>query len=165
MQDYEFKYRTDNNFLRFTGYSYDNVKCLEHLFSKENIDSMSRDITEFLKGVSEDGRDIVVPNDRISAVLSSVQENYIATNAGDIHTRYTIERAPIDDYAMMRAQAVNIIVTNVRDSLGMEQNNKKLDVWNTVLGEQNPLRIRGHDILSGYIRKRRPTPMQFNMKY
>ena len=40
-----------------------------NLYSEENLDAMSRKITQLLKGVNPEGRDIIVPKDTISGVI------------------------------------------------------------------------------------------------
>lgn len=159
----ESKNEENGNFTRNVGYSYNGVGCLENLFSKENVDSMSKEITSRLKGIDCNGRDIVVPNNTIYSVLTNIQENY-RSNTGDVFTRYNLNRIPpIDDYAYMRSQTIEVIVDTVIDTLKIEENNRKLTVWTSILGEHNNHRLRSHDILK--IRKRRPAPMQFNMNY
>lgn len=155
-------YQRDSAFLQYVGYSYNNNECLQNLFSTENVNEMSREITKHLRGVHPSGKDILVPNTRIYEVLTSVNENY-RSNTGDIFTRYNLQRDVIDDYKYIRAQTIDIIVNTIRDELGIEANNKALTVWTSVLGEQNNHRMRAHDVIK--IRKRRPAVMQFNMNY
>lgn len=148
--------------MQHPGYSYNDNNCLKTLFSEENVNEMSREISAHLTGVDPKGRKIVVPNDKIYGVLSNVQENYVS-NTGDIYTRYNLNRPMIDDYSYIRAQTIQTIVETIRNELEIIANNQKLTVWTSVLGEHNNHRLRSHDILK--IKKRRPAPMQFNMNY
>jgi hypothetical protein len=96
-------------------------------------------------------------------VLSTVYDDF-TPETGGIYSRYTIGSESVYDYYNhMANMAIEIIVQNVRDQLGMEENNKKLTVWTTVLGDFNSHGLRSH----GQIKTlhKRPDPMQFNMNY
>ena len=45
----------------------------------------------------------------------------------------------------------------------MEENNKKLSIWTTVYGDFNAHGLRQHPPIK--IRKKRPDPFQFHMRY
>ena len=51
----------------------------------------------------------------------------------------------------------------IKNDFGMEAANKKLSIWDSVLGDFNEKGLRGHDIIK--IKKNRPQPMMFNMNY
>jgi len=63
----------------------------------------------------------------------------------------------------MIQQTIEIITSEVKNNLEMEENNRKLTVWTTVLGDFNEQGLRSHPEIK--IRQKRPTPMQFNMNY
>lgn len=150
---------TQNVGFRYTG---ENSACLQNMFSQESIDSISKEITSRLRGLREDGRDIVVTDDVITSVLSNIQDTY-RVNTGDIFTRYNMVRTPVSDYSYMVAQTIDVIVNDISDEYQIIKNNMNLTVWTSVLGTENNHRLRSHDIIK--IRKRRPAPMQFNLNY
>ena len=153
----------NNNFLRNVGYAEDSQT--KKLFEPKNIEIISKKITELLMGVDPDNRPIIVPNNRILNVIDSVNANYVPQVGGDIYSRYNILS---DDNCPSYIQqiidhSIEIIVSDVRNNLGMEEYNKKLSVWTTVLGDFNEKQLRGHDVIK--VRERRPNPMQFFENY
>ena len=149
-------------FYRNVGYkeNYD-----EHqLFDERTVSIISKKITELLMGVDPENRPILVPNKRILQVLDSVNSNF-RPQTGDIYARYNIfdgQNTP-SYIQQIIDQTIEIIISDVRNNLETEENNRKLTVWTTVLGDFNAQQLRGHDIIK--IRERRPNPMQFNMNY
>ena len=63
----------------------------------------------------------------------------------------------------MMDEVINIITTDVKVNLGMEENNAKLTVWTTVLEDFNEHGLRSHSKIK--LRENRPQPMMFNMNY
>lgn len=134
------------------------------IFSKQNIDYLSKTITEALRGVDPEGRDILIPDDKICNVLNSVFRNSSRPNVGDIYTRYIIP--PIEsrnDILEINNQTIGIIVDYIKNEVGMAENNKKLTIWNSLYGEFNEAGLRAHPTIK--IRKRHPQYMAFNMNY
>jgi len=137
--------------------------CLQQYFSKENLRKMSCKITELLMGVDKDNRPIIVPDETICHIMSQVYENF-RPETGDIYGRYNIPKSRGQNYVQrMIDQVINIITTDVKVNLGMDQCNKNLSIWTTVLGEANPHGLRSHPPIK--IRERRPQPMAFQMNY
>ena len=61
-------------------------------------------------------------------------------------------------------QTIEIIVSDVKNNMEIEEHNKKLTIWTTVLGEGvNDHGLRSHSQIK--IRESRPDPFQFHMKY
>ena len=60
-------------------------------------------------------------------------------------------------------QVINIITTDVKVNLGMDEHNSKLSAWTTILGDFNEHGLRRHAPIK--LRERRPMPMAFNMNY
>jgi hypothetical protein len=60
-------------------------------------------------------------------------------------------------------QTVSVIVNDVKNNIEMENNNSQLNIWNSVLGDQNSLGLRSHAPIK--IRKKKPQSLMFNMKY
>lgn len=160
----------DDNFIKHVGYSQhicDNTcgpSCIQRYFGKDTINTISCKVTELLMGVDPKNRPIIVPDKTICSVMSAVWNNYKPEQAGDIYTKYNIPSPGIPDgVTTMIDQTINIIVSDVRVNLGMEEHNKKLTIWTTVLGDYNLQGLRSHSKIK--IRERRPQPMMMNMNY
>jgi hypothetical protein len=52
---------------------------------------------------------------------------------------------------------------DVKGNLGMDDNNSKLTIWTTVLGDFNEHGLQSHPKIK--LREKRPAPLQFNMNY
>lgn len=159
----------NDNFVKHVAYSDTQVDeniygptCEQIMFSHENIDQMSRKITQLLQGVDEKNRKIVVPKKAICSVLSNINGNY-RPEIGCIYSRFTQPGSGIDTMQHIIDQAINVIVTDVRVNMGMEQANSKLTIWTTVLGDFNEHNLTSHSKIK--LREKRPQPMMFNMNY
>jgi hypothetical protein len=134
-----------------------------YLESNNTIKKISDLITNLLIGVRSDNRDIIVPDKTIYSVMSSVYENYIP-NTSDIHSRYVVPKKDIIDHMKeIEKQTISIIVSDVRNNIGIEEASSKLSVWNTVLGDFNEHGLQAHQKIK--LREKRPMPMLFNMNY
>lgn len=159
----------NDQFIKHVGFTdhmcdeYCGPSCMKKMYSKENLDKISCKITELLQGVDKYNRPIIVPYKTICSVLSSVYENF-RPETGDIYTRYNIPTEGGGNYVQrMIDEVINIITTDVKVNLGMDQSNSKLSIWTTVLGDFNKHNLRAHPKIK--LRERRPQPMMFNMKY
>ena len=149
--------------MRYVGYS-ENNDCIKKFFSQETINLISRKVTELTMGVNPENRPIVVPDSTISNIMSNVQQNY-RPPVGDIYSRYII---PTNENAVsmmqnMIDQVIEIITSDIRNNLMMEQNNKKLTKWTSLLGDFNYHNLRSHAPIK--ILEKRPNPFQFHMRY
>lgn len=134
------------------------------IFSEKNIRYLSQTITEALDGVDPEGRQIVIPDDKICNVLNSVFRSGTRPNIGDIHTRFIIPPVQTrNDIMDMNNQTIAIIVDYIKNEIEMTENNKKLTIWNTLYGDFNEAGLRAHPTIK--IRKRHPQYMAFNMNY
>ena len=151
----------NDNFVKHVGYS--SNYCTDKFFSKQNVDTISCKITELLQGVDPHNRPIIVPNKTIHNIMSSVYNNF-KPEIGDMYSRFHIENPGVPNYIQkMIDQTINIIVTDVRNNLEMEEYNKTLSIWTTVRGDFNKHGLRSHPKIK--LRERRIQPMMFNMNY
>lgn len=156
----------DSDFLAHVGWqeTSQDSEYLAYLFSDETINVLSKQITDALKGVDEKGRDIIIPNDKIANVLSSVYRFGTVTDIGSPFSKDIVpNNQERNDVRNIFNQTINIIVSTIRDEIEIIQNNKKLSVWDTVLGSFNNQGLRSHAPIK--IRKRHPQMMAFNMNY
>ena len=153
----------DSNFMRHVGYKQDNV-CIKEYFSQENINFISNKITELTLGVDHMNRKIKVPDKNISSVMSAVMSSF-RPPVGDIHSRYIVPSgiSPESYVQQMINQVIQIITSDIKTSLGMEEYNKTLTAWTTLLGDFNEKGLRSHAPIK--IQMKRPNPMEFNMNY
>ena len=139
-------------------------ECYRRLLSDETIQHISYTISDSLTGVDRQGRKIKVSNQAIRDLLNSVYQENMSRGVGDIFSRYQIvEESNRDDYRDMIQRTIEIAVSQIRTQLGMEENNNKLSIWNTVLGDFNENGLRSHAPIK--TRKRKPDSMLFNMNY
>lgn len=152
----------DSNYYRHVGYR-ENNKCIQKYFSTETVNLISRKVTELLQGVDPLGRPILVPANSICSIMSNVYDSF-RPETGDIYSRYTIPtKSQQSNVQNMIDQVIEIITSQVRTELGMEENNAKLTAWTTVLGDFNLFGLQSHPPIK--TRQRRPMPMMFNLNY
>ena len=156
----------DSNEYALVGYkyTYEDMLLPKWLFSPENISKLSGIITEATRDCDPLGRKIVVPPHRIAEVLSSIFRYGKRTRIGDIYTHFNIiQDKARNDVDNINRQALNVIISTIRDEYHTIANNQKLTVWSTVLGDFNDQGLRSHDVLK--IRRHMPQRMMFNMNY
>ena len=156
-----------DNGIQYVGWDYTKEENEKYafLFSQTNLDYLSSTISDALRGVDPQNRKIIIPNDKICNVLSTVYKYGTRANVGDIYSRYTVGTIDTrNDIKDINNQTINIIVSAIRDEVEMTENNKKLSVWDqALLGDFNRQGIRAHGPIK--IRKRRPQPMYFFESY
>jgi hypothetical protein len=139
--------------LRYVGYSSkqnDCNSCQTMLFSDNNVNRMSREITKFLGLDLGNGRPIEVPNETILSVLSEIWDSW-RQETGDIYSRYIVPNNNESMADQIVHQTITVIVNNVRNTLEMENINGKLSKWDTVLGTFNEQGLRSHAPLTANI--------------
>ena len=137
---------------------------VQSLFSTAILESISQAITRNLTGVDPEGRPIIVSHENIASVVSNVYRFGTRQNVGDIHSRYIVPQAQARcDMRSIINQTINIITSQIRNEMEMAQNNKKLTVWTTLLGDFNKEGLRSHAPIK--IRRKHPQYMAFNMNY
>ena len=142
----------------------DTNPCIEKLFNKHTVYTISAKITQLLMGVHPQNRPIIVPNNTIYNVMDNIYQSY-RPRTGDIYGRYNVPSGySTDSYVQdIIDQVIEVIVSDVKTTYDQDENNKKLSAWTTVLGDFNDHQLRSHPIIK--TRLKRPAPMQFNMNY
>lgn len=150
-------------YTKYVGYQDTNV-CIEKYFSGYTVNIISKKVTELLMGVHPENRRIIVPDSTIYNVLDAIYQNY-RPPTGDIYGRYNIPSGTTtESYVQdMIDQVIEIIVSDVRNNYETIENNSKLSIWTTVLGEFNDNGLRSYPPIK--TRLRRPNPLEFNMNY
>jgi hypothetical protein len=148
MSDYQRKY---------IGSKIDDFPVIKEFFSKNTVDFISKECTKQLKGVDEQGRDIVIPDKRILEVMNTVQLSYnFATGFG------APVLTPQIYFTHMVDETIERIVYDVSNTLAIEQCNMKKTIWTTVLGDFNKQKLQSHSQIK--IRNKHPN-FNINMRY
>jgi hypothetical protein len=155
--------RNSDLYTKYVGYDDTNL-CIEQFYNPHTIDTISRKVTQLLKGVHPENRPIIVPDNIIKNVMDSISNNY-RPSTGDIYGRYNVPTGTttVSYVQDMIDQVIELIVADVRTNYETEENNSKLSIWTTVLGSFNDNQLRSHPVIK--IKKRHPNYMEFNMKY
>ena len=150
----------NDNYMRCVGYD-DSNECLKKYYSQSTVDLISYKVTQLTMGVCS--KPIVVTDRVIGHVMSQIHEEY-RPETGSIYSRYTIPSPGIVMYVQnMIDKCIEFITSNLRTQYGIIENNSKLSVWDTVLGDFNKQGLRSHDIIK--TREKRPDPMMFFENY
>ena len=154
----------NDSFTRFTGYQNTSTLLQSTFYNINTVNTISRKVTELLQGVDPQNRKIIVPNQTILNIMDSGYTNF-RPQTGDIFTRFTMPTGfNSDDYINnMIDQTIEIIYSEVKNNLEIEENNKKLSVWTTVLGNFNDNGLRSFPPIK--ILNKHPAHMQINMNY
>jgi hypothetical protein len=133
------------------------------LFSRKTVNVIKEKVSEYLIGVDPKGRKII-PSDRVVVTaLYGVFYNHVP-QTGDIYGKYlVVDQTLRDDYAYIVDKTISMLVQGIRSDLGMQEENEKLTIWTTVLGDFNEHGLRQYPPIK--IRNKRPDPMLFHMKY
>ncbi len=150
---------SNDNFMRYVGYQDDN-KCTQTYFSQDTVNLISYKVSELTMGVCS--KKIIVTDRVINHVMSQIYSSY-RPNTGSIYTRYNIPTATIDYVQDMIDRCIEFITNNITTQYGMIENNSKLSIWDTVLGDFNKQGLRSHDIIK--IREKKPDSMMFFENY
>lgn len=136
----------------------------QKLFTKTSVHVIQQKVADYLTGVDANGRRII-PSERVvvTALFGIFREH--APRTGDIYGRFlVVDDSKRDDYAYIIDKTISLLVQGIRDDLGMAEQNQKLTIWTTVLGDFNEHGLRQHPPLK-INNGKRPDPMLFHMRY
>jgi len=154
----------DFGYIKHVGYNEEKNSCITKYFSEKTIRLISYKVTELLQGVDHKGRSIIIPDKTICSIMNDIYSSY-RPPTGDIFSRYNIPSGRTSESYVqnMIDQVIEVITTDVRNNLEMEENNKKLSIWTTVFGDFNEAGLRQHGPIK--IRNKRPSSKDFFMNY
>jgi hypothetical protein len=135
---------------------------LSKLFSKQTVKVIQEKTSEYLRGLDDQGRKIVPTEKVVENALYGVFNNY-RPNTGDIYGKYTVMDNSRDDYSYIIDQTISLLVRGIRTDIEMQNNNSKLTIWTTLLGDFNEHGLRQYAPIK--VRNKRPDPMLFHMRY
>lgn len=141
----------------------DSNPLVQRLFTKTTLRVIQQKTSEYLSGIQQNGKR-VIPSERVVvAAMYGIFKNFHPTT-GDIYGKYLVtDQIGRDDYSYIVDQTISLLVQGIRDEMGMVENNQKLTIWNTVLGDFNAHGLRQYPPLK--INNKRPDPMLFHMRY
>jgi hypothetical protein len=136
----------DDNYYRFAGWE-ESTYGISEYFSDKTVKIISHKVSQLLEGVDPQGRKIIVPNDTITSVMSQIYNSF-RPPTGDIYGRYNIPTNEPENYNQdMINQVIEVITSDVKANIGMEECNRKLTAWTTVLGDFNEHKLRQYSTL------------------
>jgi len=114
------------------------------------------------------GQPYVVPDEEILGMIQSVWNAEKGGNRSDIYTEDVFrlpQNEPYADYRRIVEITIEAIVRQIRNSVEMQECNYKLDIWSQLYGTGNKFGLQAYSLPKKAIRRKRPTPMLFNMNY
>ena len=156
----------NDNYNRYIGWQPASESDFERqFFSRPTIDYIRSQTSELLKCVRSDGRPIVVTDHVIAAVMSQIyQPHKFRPQLGDIYTILNIPASePRDDLKLLVDLVVETIVSNIKTETEIEENNKRLTVWTTLLGDFNEHGLRQYSKIK--LNEKNINKVRFNMNY
>ncbi len=163
--DRQYEPKLDENQFKYVGWDTQASwnTFIQKLFSKQTIKTIQEKTSEYLEGLDLKGRRIVPSERVVENALFGVFENN-RPNTGDIYGKYTVVNDNSrDDYSYIVDQTISLLVRGIRNELEMAQNNSKLTIWTTLLGDFNEHGLRQYAPIK--VRNKRPDPMLFHMRY
>lgn len=136
---------------------------VRQLFTKRTVALIRKKVSDFLQGVDMKGRRIYPSDNVVITALWGIFQNYQPNEIGDIYGRYLVVNPNRDDYTTLVDQTISFLSQSIKNDIEMSQNNEKLSVWDTILGDFNSQGLRSHPIL--YMKEKRPDPFLISMRY
>jgi hypothetical protein len=147
------------NYGRYVGVEQNSI--YDELYNDNIICNIQQFLAEKLRPFEKQKRKVVIDKE----IIISVMQNVISSrtpDVGDIYTHYTIPNYQ-DDISDIINRTIQILYSDLKNEMEMEQNNAKLSVWSTLYGDFNKQGLRAHAPIK--IRKNKPQSMLFNMNY
>lgn len=153
----------NDNYIRYVGWKVSEQDFDRRFFSHDTIKTIKDKTSDLLKCLRSDGRPIIVSDRVISHVMSQIYDKY-RPQLGDMYTMLNIPAAePRDDMKLLTDLVVETIYRNIVSETQMEENNKRLTVWTSVLGDFNEHGLRQYTTIKTV--KDNINKVRFNMNY
>lgn len=151
----------DYSYLRHSGWHED--LSTKKVFSQDTVNLISQKVTELTRGVYPGNKKIIIPDENIYQTLDGVYAG-IRRHPGDIFTRFIIPNDTQENLVQsVIDQTIEVITSNIRNNIGMDDANQKLTPWVQLYGDFNMHELRQHAPIK--VRDRRPATMQFFQNY
>lgn len=137
---------------------------VQRLFTKQTVLTIQQKVSEYLAGVDEKGRRIVPSEKVVVNALFGVYRHHTPEEVGDIYGKYLVTNMNgRNDIAYIIDKTISLLVRAIRDETEMIQNNEKLTIWTTLLGDFNEHGLRQFPPIK--VREKRPDNFLFHMRY
>jgi hypothetical protein len=161
------KYDTDldmNNFIIGWEQTVADLPVVKHLFTQNTVTVIQNKVSEYLQGVDPKGRRMMPSVNVVVNALYGVFRSHMPEEVGDIYSKYTVTNLNTrNDFAYIIDKTISLLVRGIRNEYEMAQNNEKLSIWNTVLGDFNEHGLRQYPPIK--VREKRPDNFLFHMRY
>lgn len=136
---------------------------VQRLFSQQTIYTIQHKVSEYLVGLDPKGRKIIPSQRVVETALFGVFRSH-QPETGDIYGKYLVNNMEMrNDYAYIVDKTISLLVRGIRDETETIQNNEKLSIWTTVLGDFNEHGLRQYAPIK--TREKRPDNFLFHMRY
>lgn len=150
----------NDNYNRYVLYEATESKFEDILFSSENLQLIAKKVSELMACL---GRPVTLTRKTVSSAVSTVLYTY-QPQLGDMYTIFQIPAAqPRNDLKSINEQAVELIYSQLKNEYEIDENNKKLTIWTTVLGDFNEHGLRQYSSLR--LNNKPINKLRFNMNY
>ena len=153
----------NDNYIRYVGWSVSEQDFDKEFFSRATIEYISDKLYDLLKCLRKDKRPIKVSERVITSVMDDMYGTY-RPQLGNMYTMLTIPPAePRDDMQTLRDMVVEVVFNTIKTEYEIEENNRGLTVWTTVLGDFNKHGLRQYSTIK--INEKNINKVRFNMNY
>ena len=151
--------KNDNN-NRYALYDATESKFENVLFSDKNLQYIGDKVSEKMACL---GRPVILTMKTISSAVSTVLNTY-QPQLGDIFSIYQIPAENCrNDIWTINEQSIELIYKQLKTEFEIDENNKKLTVWTTILGDFNEHGLRQYSTLR--LNHKPINKLRFNMNY
>jgi hypothetical protein len=147
------------NYGRYVGV--EQISIYDELYNDKVVCNIQRFLAEKLRPFEKDKKKVVIDKEIIISVMQNIISARIP-NVGNIYTHYIIPNEE-DDISDIINRTIQVLYSDIKNEMEMEQNNSKLTIWSTLYGDFNKHGLRAHAPVK--IRKNKPQSMLFNMNY
>lgn len=147
------------NYGRYVGV--EQTSIYDKYYNNNTIRSIQEYLAEKLRPYEKQKRRVVIDKEIIISVMQNIISARIP-DVGDIYTHYIIPNEK-NDFMDIVNRTIQILYSDIKNEMEMEQNNAKLSVWSTLYGDFNKQGLRAHAPVK--IRNNKPQSMLFNMNY
>ena len=153
----------NENFYRYVGWEVSVLGFDKEYFSEKNLRSISDRLNELLKCLRKDKRPVIVADKVIAHMMSEVFYKN-RPQLGDMYTMLIIPPARLrNDLEQMNDMVVEMIYNQVKTEYEMDENNRGLTIWTSVLGDFNKHGLRQFSTIK--TNEKNINKVRFNMNY
>jgi hypothetical protein len=153
----------DQNYYRYVGWKMSENAFDRNFFSKTTVEHISKTLTDLLKCLRKDGKSIIVSDNVIANVMSNAYSTYRPQLGNGYFMLTQPQDHPRNDMKTLCDITIQIIYDYIKNEYEMDENNKKLTIWTTVLGDFNEHGLRQYSTIK--TNENNINKLRFNMNY